>query len=104
MTARRRTNTRWRLLAHHVDAAGAIGATVDIRSELNGPSVFDEVVVDHWLHVEEMDAGRYWMNVGGLVIWVTVTRDGRPTRVYVDDSDLLPGVDYTGAVDRRPQP
>ena len=48
---------------------------------------FDELVVggtkDVWLHVEQMDTGTWWMNVGGVTLWVTADRYGRPRRVTV---------------------
>ena len=42
---------------------------------------FDELVVGRWFHVEAMDATVWWMDVGGVVLNVTVDRDGRPKRV-----------------------
>jgi hypothetical protein len=42
---------------------------------------FDELVVGKWLHVEQMNTGVWWMNVGGVTLTVKVDRDGRPQRV-----------------------
>jgi hypothetical protein len=44
---------------------------------------FDELVVGRWLHVEQQDAGKWWMSIGGVVVNVTADRDGRPRRVDV---------------------
>lgn len=44
---------------------------------------FDELVVGHAIHIEKMDTGRYWMNVAGVTIWLTMDRDGRPKSVTV---------------------
>lgn len=55
---------------------------------------FDELVVGHWLHVEQMDTGFWWMNVGGVTVHVRADRDGRPTHVTVHG----PG-DYAEPVD-----
>lgn len=55
---------------------------------------FDELVVGHWLHVEQMDSGYWWMNVGGVTVHVRADRDGRPTHVTVHG----PG-DYAEPVD-----
>jgi hypothetical protein len=41
----------------------------------------DEVVIGSWLHLEQMDVGQWWLNVGGVTVWVTADRDGRPTSV-----------------------
>lgn len=45
---------------------------------------FDELVVGRWLHIEQMDVGRWWMSVGGVVLRVHADRDGRPRLVAVD--------------------
>jgi hypothetical protein len=39
-------------------------------------SVFDEVVIDDWLHVEQMDDNHWWMRVGDACINVTLL-DGK---------------------------
>lgn len=48
---------------------------------------FDELVVGKWLHVEQMDTGLWWMNVGGVTIHVKADRDGNPQRVTIGDVD-----------------
>ena len=62
---------------------------------------FDELVVSQWLHVEQMDTGTWWMAVGGVVLWVTVDRDGRPKRVDVYGPGKydapVPGCEYSFA-------
>lgn len=55
---------------------------------------FDELVVGQWLHVEQMDSGVWWMNVGGVTVWVKADRDGRPLRV-----DVYGPHDYAEPVD-----
>jgi hypothetical protein len=37
---------------------------------------FDEVVVDDWLHAEMMGARSVFVNVGGLALWLRLTKDG----------------------------
>lgn len=44
---------------------------------------FDELVVGRWIHIEQMDSGVWWMNIGGVTVWVRADRDGRPKRVTV---------------------
>jgi hypothetical protein len=44
---------------------------------------FDELVVGKWIHLEQMDTGRWWMNVGGVTVNISADRDGRPRRVSV---------------------
>lgn len=37
---------------------------------------FDELVVDHWLHLEKMDTRAWWLQLGPLTFWVTIATDG----------------------------
>lgn len=59
---------------------------------------FDELVAGRWLHVEQMDSGFWWMNIGGVTVHVRADRDGRPKRVTVsgpgDYDDPVPGCEY----------
>lgn len=59
---------------------------------------FDELVVGRWLHVEQMDTGFWWMDVGGVTLQVSVDREGRPKSVTVygpnDYAEPVPGVEY----------
>jgi hypothetical protein len=100
---RRVAGGSWRLLAHHrlerkaksgalYDDAHSIGST----AELAGPdreghhaavledTEFDELVVGSFLHVEQMDEGCWWMDIGGVIVNVTADRDGRPREVLVE--------------------
>lgn len=107
---------RWRLLVHdylgrqkdspirygtshhvqsHPDKGGdAKHSTVTVLPDTE----FDELVVGRWIHIEQMDTGRWWMNVGGVTLWVTVDREGRPKRIDVygpnDYADAVDGVIY----------
>lgn len=113
----RRPGGRWRLLvheylgrvpgqregvaglAHHVvpDAKGTPDSEFSRTHVLPGTE-FDELVVGRWLHVEQMDTGVWWMNIGGVTVHVTADRDGRPKRVWVcgpEDYDApRPGCAY----------
>jgi hypothetical protein len=102
----RRPGGRWRLLVHDYVGRQPDGTCYsnshhvtsepnpppDEHGELNGrpfevthvsypDAEFDELVVGRWLHVEQMDGKRWWMNVGGVTLWVTVDRDGNPKHV-----------------------
>ena len=120
MTERlRRPGSPWRLLAHTwvgrkgggKDAGNIYGVSYNIANDSRfgggdgkdtqwtrhvelGGTEFDELVVGHWIHIEQMDATRWWMTVGGVVLWVDVDRDGRPRKVDV----YGPG-DYNAPVD-----
>lgn len=80
----RRPGSPWRVLAWEYTGKGEYaGAKVDIGSDQHPGTEFDELVVGQWLHVEQMNATQWWMNVGGVTIWVTADRDGRAKYVTV---------------------
>ena len=58
--------TEWRVLAR--DAEREI--------ELSNDGLFDELVVDHWLHLEKMDDRTWWMRLGDARLSVFVAEDG----------------------------
>ena len=59
---------KWRLLAHDGQR----------ESRLAGDSGFDELVVDEWLHVEQMDKDCFWLRVGDARIMVHLNVDSDP--------------------------
>ena len=56
----------------------------------------DEIFIDGWFHLEGMDTNRYWANIGGLHVNVTV--DGKTGRAKAVTWDLEgeDGVQYNG--------
>lgn len=123
MTRRlRRAGARWRLLvhewegrrqghregfygiSHNVKSDPRVGLFPDSPDRIDGgwnrehilPNTdFDELVVGHFLHIEEMSTGVWWMNVGGLVLHVQADRDGRPVRVWSEGVETpQPGCTY----------
>lgn len=89
---------RWRILAHErtgvhsravhtgksfdVHANGkAPGGYKGIRQLLDGHWEFDELVIDDWFHIEQMDDRHWWIGVGnGGDYWhvnVSIDRDGK---------------------------
>jgi hypothetical protein len=79
MTALRRAGSPWRLLAwkrkglDHTEPLNVSDPTTE----------FDELAVGKWLRIEQMDSGSWWMNVGGVTLWVRADRDGNPKSVAV---------------------
>ncbi|MGE6759175.1 hypothetical protein ACQKGO_14230 [Corallococcus interemptor] len=55
----------WRVLAH--EDAGPV--------ELKNRGTFDELVVDDWFHMEQLDARAWWMKVGDMRVLVTLSPD-----------------------------
>ncbi len=95
----RRAGSRWRLqvhewtgrkknspilygTTHNVSSAAGEDSEHSRHHQLEGCD-FDELVVSNWLHIEEMDVGLWWMEVGGVTLFVCADRDGNPRRVTV---------------------
>lgn len=64
-----RPGGKWRLLAH--DQGDAI--------EVENRGIFDELVVDEWLHIENLDTNAWWLRVGDARVIVTITPGAPPT-------------------------
>lgn len=63
----------WRVLAHYGKSR------LDLRNE----GQFDELVVDQWLHVEQMGDDQWWIHIGrhdgsehDVTVWITLRTDG----------------------------
>lgn len=92
-------------VSHHVTNLRSFGGGGDETSdsphsrvhELSGTE-FDELVIGEWIHLEQMDNHSWWMNVGGVTLWVRADRDGKPTSVTVygpnDYAHPVDGVKY----------
>lgn len=92
----------WRILAYSPDGV----ARFDLRSpgmpetqssldSVAAPaSVLDEVVIDSWFHLEQMGDRDWWMNIGGVVVNVSLRKDGTPKLVRVEVEDPQPGCEY----------
>lgn len=72
--------SRWRILAQDDSPA-----KVDLRTDI-GP-VFDELVIDDWLHLEQMSDNCWWMSLGDVRLWITVNKDGQAS-ITVNDVDV----------------
>jgi hypothetical protein len=72
MANRTHPGSEWRVLAH--DGAKKI--------ECGNEGIFDELVVDDWLHIEQLDDASWWMRVGDARILVRAHEGG--TRVDVE--------------------
>ena len=53
-------------------------------------TVFDELVIDDWLHLEQMDTDLWWLNLGDrdLIVWIEVPKKG-PIRIGVSDESTI---------------
>lgn len=64
---RKRIGSCWRILANQRD-----GSRVDLQSD--GESVFDELVIDGFLHIEQMDTGFWWARIGDARLEIVVEK------------------------------
>lgn len=71
--------SRWRILAH-----GPRGERIDIESRdydegdrAKPRTVFDELVIDDWLHLEQMSARVWWLKIGDDMVMISVGSDGK---------------------------
>jgi len=49
-------------------------ATFNVGNE----GIFDELVVDDWLHIEQMEERCWWMRIGDADLMIHIEEDGRP--------------------------
>ena len=84
----------WRVLAHARTDKGRKGVSTGERitlasSDHNGPVEFDELIIDHWFHLEQMNDRHWWMYVGGWHINVSIDADGKPNvSMFEDESPV----------------
>ena len=83
----------WRVLAHQRTKTGVQSIETYVKQvqlssdEFDGPVEFDELVIDNWLHLEQMSERNWWMGLGTAedgrgyewMINVHVDRDGKAT-------------------------
>lgn len=90
---------RWRILAHEREAisqrAVHTGKSIDIdsgferksngypgiRAQIAGHWEFDELCIDHWFHLEQMDDRAWWLGIGDpdhgdyYHVWIEIKGD-----------------------------
>jgi hypothetical protein len=85
----------WRVLAE--------STTGETSADVRDAGVFDELVVDAWLHIEQMSARSYWMQLGPLRIWITLKPDGSLDMSLERDYPQKGSVTVRGDI-AKPQP
>ncbi len=70
----------WRVLAHLEDGP----------FEVENQGTFDELVVDDWLHVEQMDDAVWWLRVGDARLTVTLLANARQPTLEVERGVYAP--------------
>lgn len=93
MSRKRAPGSVWRVSADHP----VTGEEVSTGSAEHPGTVFDELVVDRWLYVEQMDTHVWWINIGGVHVNVTVA-DGSAREVSFEVADLSDGTECRGVL------
>lgn len=84
--------TSWRILAQPVD--NTEGRDIDIRStDQPRSTILDEVVLDEWFHLEQMDDRSWWMRIGPYAVNVTVDKNGEVKSVMWEDEGHEDGIE-----------
>lgn len=49
--------------------------------------IFDELVIDDWFHLEQMDDRLWWLNIGDrdLVLWIRIPKGGKSVEISVSE-------------------
>ena len=92
----------WRILAHYKDSSEDIHSREyelkerrnrramieqypslkdyesSARRVLDKTCEFDELVLDDWLHLEQMNERAYWMRLGDAYVWIQLPAKGDP--------------------------
>jgi hypothetical protein len=66
----------WRILARQGER----------RIEMENQGIFDELVIDDWFHLEQMDDRRWWMRIGKASVHVVISPAGEATVTIEPDS------------------
>jgi hypothetical protein len=76
----------WRVLA--ID-----GATRTPVVEAQNQGLFDELVLERTLHLEQMDDHTWWLQLGEAHVWITIGEDGYATKITITEGVKSIGVD-----------
>lgn len=84
--------SRWRILAHDRGGAPLSVASADISGGgsiaggtlLFKRTVFDELVIDDWFHLEQMSRDSWHLIIGDQHHAITIGKDGKPTITRVE--------------------
>ncbi len=83
---------KWRTNVVSYDGAS------QMTSEGYGKLIMDELVIDDWFHIEQMDTHCYWVRVGDHVLTASKGRDGQLRVIHeVDECRKKPAVDSTSS-------
>ena len=65
--------SQWRVAAHEPEL------------EIKNKGVFDELVLEHAVHIEQMNRNQWWMGLGAAHVWIDIGQDGYPTKITITE-------------------
>lgn len=68
--------SKWRLLAWKNKGQEKV--------EMHNEGIFDELVIDDWFHIEQMDTDAWWMRIGRYNVNIQLRKDGKH-RVRIEE-------------------
>ena len=72
----------WRILAKSTREK----SRVDLHGD--GHSYFDELVIDNWLHLEQMDDDNWWLGIGPISIRIRPDmKDRKNCQIIIEDNE-----------------
>jgi hypothetical protein len=79
---RRLPGYQWRTLAHPDKGSERVQQRYDGTEGV----CFDELVVDDWFHMEQMNTRDWWIGLGGVMINVHIPAKGKP-HILIEEDD-----------------
>lgn len=61
-----------------VTAREFVGDNVHDVFAASNKGIIDEVVIDNWFHMEQMDYNRWWFRIGDAVVDVSIDENKQP--------------------------
>jgi hypothetical protein len=72
----KKPGARWRLQAYSAKRCKGRTFYRD-RFDIENQGIFDELVIDDWFHIEQMDDRCWWVRLGQNTTFVKIDRKGR---------------------------
>lgn len=82
---RHKAGSHWRILVHERIGKGYGKQIEDSHETYQEHTEFDELVIDEWIHLEQMDTNHWWMRLGPLMVHVTVGERGQARTIQVEE-------------------
>ena len=79
----------WRILAHgkkgKIILYSKASAKLSNKHTINDfHTIFDELVIDDWFHIEQMKKNEWWARIGDAYLWITIKDNDSDNRAIVD--------------------